>query len=101
MPKCLIKVIFALVLDKSYSLFFTNVTIDCTETSSICGTRGNEFPSDNYGKYIISGENARPGAWPWHVQIFHYGEHICGGSIISEQWILTAAHCLQLVRHNN
>ena len=72
-----------------------------TETSSLCGTRASENPYEDYGQYIINGEKAKPGAWPWHVQIFHYGDHICGGSIISDRWILTAAHCLQLVRRNN
>ncbi|XP_075161962.1 trypsin delta-like [Haematobia irritans] len=31
---------------------------------------------------------------PWQVAIYNYSNFVCGGSIISEDWILTAAHCV-------
>ena len=61
---------------------------------SICGTR--EDFAINFGPYIIKGEDAKQGAWPWHVQILVDEKHVCGGSIIKENWVLTAAHCLRL-----
>ncbi|XP_069470562.1 transmembrane protease serine 13 [Ambystoma mexicanum] len=47
---------------------------------------------------IIGGVAASLGKWPWQVSL-HYtngrqSSHVCGGTIIANQWVLTAAHCL-------
>uniref|UniRef100_A0A182NJN8 Peptidase S1 domain-containing protein n=1 Tax=Anopheles dirus TaxID=7168 RepID=A0A182NJN8_9DIPT len=47
---------------------------------------------------VTNGIKAEPGDWPWHVALFARGarstaEYKCGGSIISENFVLSAAHC--------
>ncbi|KAF7643399.1 hypothetical protein LDENG_00240170 [Lucifuga dentata] len=43
---------------------------------------------------IVGGEDAPEGAWPWQVSLHRNGRHFCGGSLINDQYILTAAHCI-------
>uniref|UniRef100_A0A8C5Q757 Peptidase S1 domain-containing protein n=1 Tax=Leptobrachium leishanense TaxID=445787 RepID=A0A8C5Q757_9ANUR len=42
---------------------------------------------------IVGGMDSVDGEWPWQVSILYRGSHSCGGSLISNQWILSAAHC--------
>lgn len=47
---------------------------------------------------IIDGSPAAVGQFPWQVAVFFVvggGTFFCGGSVISNQWVLTAAHCAQ------
>ncbi|XP_068267451.1 chymotrypsin-like protease CTRL-1 isoform X1 [Nyctibius grandis] len=51
-------------------------------------------PSVYYSERIINGQNAVPGSWPWQVSLqTRSGSHFCGGSLINENWVVTAAHC--------
>ncbi|XP_027778209.2 serine protease 38 [Marmota flaviventris] len=42
---------------------------------------------------ILGGVSAPPGKWPWQVSVQYAGFHVCGGSILNEYWVLSAAHC--------
>lgn len=43
---------------------------------------------------IVGGEKTTIEDNPYQVSLHYTNVHICGGSIISDSWVLTAAHCL-------
>ncbi|CAI9576654.1 unnamed protein product [Staurois parvus] len=52
----------------------------------------------NVGR-VVNGEDARPHSWPWQISLQYQGSsgawgHTCGGTLISDTWVLTAAHCI-------
>uniref|UniRef100_A0A4W6EE15 Transmembrane serine protease 13b n=1 Tax=Lates calcarifer TaxID=8187 RepID=A0A4W6EE15_LATCA len=42
---------------------------------------------------IIGGSIAKTGQWPWQLSLHFRGSHVCGGVLISHDFVLTAAHC--------
>ncbi|CAB0038382.1 unnamed protein product [Trichogramma brassicae] len=42
---------------------------------------------------VVGGGSSSTGSWPWQVALYKEGEYQCGGSIISDRWIISAAHC--------
>ncbi|KAF7402239.1 hypothetical protein HZH66_004506 [Vespula vulgaris] len=57
--------------------------------------RVNVTSAESISSRVIGGKDAEDNAFPYQVSIRVQGFHICGGSIINKQWILTAAHCLR------
>uniref|UniRef100_A0A3P9C7G6 Transmembrane serine protease 3 n=1 Tax=Maylandia zebra TaxID=106582 RepID=A0A3P9C7G6_9CICH len=47
-----------------------------------------------YRTRIVGGNITKQGQFPWQVSLHFRNEHLCGGSIISPYWVITAAHCV-------
>jgi len=50
---------------------------------------------------IVGGTEAIAGDWPWSCSMLYSGRHICGGSLINEQWVISAAHCVSSLVASN
>ncbi|XP_069688736.1 brachyurin-like isoform X4 [Periplaneta americana] len=48
----------------------------------------------NINSRITGGQPASRGQFPWQVAVVFDGGWFCGGCLISNEWILTAKHCL-------
>uniref|UniRef100_A0A3P8N682 Uncharacterized protein n=1 Tax=Astatotilapia calliptera TaxID=8154 RepID=A0A3P8N682_ASTCA len=59
---------------------------------------GNYYSEHHYDVSVICSACGRAvestESWPWQVTISHNGEFRCGGSLITNQWVLTAASCI-------
>lgn len=57
-------------------------------------------PTDDDSGKIVGGAPATPGEWPWQVALVGgttsdlFNGQFCGGSLITANWVLTAAHCV-------
>ncbi|XP_060570486.1 atrial natriuretic peptide-converting enzyme-like isoform X2 [Ruditapes philippinarum] len=76
----------------------TVVSISCG--LPVCGTRPAYI---HQSLRVVGGAIADPNAFPWQVAIFGGADHryFCGGTIIAENWVLTAAHCIGGLQNPN
>ncbi|XP_013857713.1 transmembrane protease serine 7 [Austrofundulus limnaeus] len=42
---------------------------------------------------IVGGVNSVEGEWPWQVSLHFDGSLYCGASVLSSNWLISAAHC--------
>lgn len=70
--------------------------------SKFCGIRRTFGRTDLIR--IVGGNSATKGEFPWLASLQYRTAysfiHFCGGAIINEYWIITAAHCLNGVNEN-
>ncbi|XP_071972718.1 ovochymase-2-like [Engystomops pustulosus] len=76
--------------------FMTHVGRGELGRASRCGERPAVNDGVNYSllSRIVGGTSAKKGESPWIASLKRDGKHFCGGTIISEKHILTAAHCV-------
>jgi len=65
---------------------------------AVCGLRSPNI-INIIGPYVVNGQWAARGAWPWQIMIKQKGRAgiVCGGSLINNRWVLTAVHCVEYI----
>ncbi|XP_049628388.1 plasma kallikrein [Suncus etruscus] len=62
----------------------------------LCRSGGDSICTTKTNARVVGGTDSSLGEWPWQVSLqvkLKEQSHVCGGSIIGRQWVLTAAHC--------
>ncbi|XP_045388760.1 transmembrane protease serine 11C-like [Lemur catta] len=80
----------SLCIDPS-SFKFSDIAMPAAENllHTCCGQR-TITPS---GNKVAGGLDAEEGEWPWQASLQWNSVHRCGATLISNSWLITAAHC--------
>ncbi|XP_068767352.1 enteropeptidase isoform X2 [Struthio camelus] len=74
---------------REYCLNNLVIHLQCNMKS--CGKR---LVTQNSGTRIVGGSDAKRGAWPWIVSLLYNFIPVCGASLVSDEWLVSAAHCV-------
>lgn len=78
---------------EGYIQGLSNVSSSCPDQQTVslqCIECGRQKSTSR----IIGGQPSTIGEWPWQASMHFKGSHVCGGVLISEYFVLTAAHCM-------
>jgi len=60
------------------------------DLADVCG-----YENDVVSGFIIGGDEADEHRYPWMAALLNGGRFTCGSALISEEWAITAAHCVE------
>lgn len=62
------------------------------------GNRSNIYDKQNLKKFCCIKFLIYAGQWPWHAALYHHKgyeiKYACGATLITEQHVVTVAHCV-------
>ena len=69
-------------------------------------TSGPASGPSKISSFVVGGEDTKPLEFPWQISLQRKRTdnswyHTCGASLLNEQWVLTAAHCVDSDRNVN
>lgn len=75
-------------------ILIAHIQIKKKKQSNIC--KSFIITGRNLQSRIVNGENTKLGERPFQVSLqSSYNFHFCGGSIVNNYYVVTAAHCLE------
>lgn len=72
----------------------------CVAVAMPALARSNSFSGEQAQTKVLGGRDADIRNWPWTVALVYAGTEnafrgqFCGGTLISDRWVITAAHCV-------
>ena len=75
------------------------ISFVCVSLGQECGKQfefADEITGRNVSRRIVGGKVCSVCRWPWQVALINNGQHVCGGSLVTADWVVTAAHCFDL-----
>ncbi|CAC5395313.1 CORIN [Mytilus coruscus] len=78
--------------------YVLNPQMSCSALTLQCGDIECGVPSvssTSVESYILFGNDAIPGEWPWQSLFFMDGSSGCGATLINPYYAITAAHCVE------
>ncbi|XP_012881416.1 PREDICTED: coagulation factor IX [Dipodomys ordii] len=88
-------IIFNMDYENSTEIIFNMDYENSTEAERFLdNTTESTQPFNDFSR-VVGGADAKPGQFPWQVLLNGKIPAFCGGSIINEKWVVTAAHCIE------
>ncbi|XP_060105865.1 coagulation factor IX isoform X1 [Heteronotia binoei] len=88
-------------LTRSINTFDSWFSTNDTDTEDAINDNSTQIiPLSESKNRVVGGSNSKKGEVPWQVYVLNSEQKgFCGGSIINENWIVTAAHCIEAGPH--
>ncbi|XP_077306231.1 LOW QUALITY PROTEIN: serine protease 53-like [Lithobates pipiens] len=67
--------------------------VDYYSAESLCGDEEGACGKAGLQSRIFGGSSVVPSEFPWHATLTYKGKPFCGGSLVSDRWVVTASHC--------